>query len=66
MNLVGGCVPSFQKVVVWPFDIIIHEEVSHQALKLIDREESTRAVKEVIRDLRKWREHPDTHHACFP
>jgi hypothetical protein len=32
---------------VWPLDVIIQDDVSQQALKLIDREKSTRAVDQV-------------------
>ena len=60
MDLVGRSVPSFQKVVVWPFNVIIQEEVSHQEFELIDRKESTRTIKRVSAlfyqcDLQRWR-----------
>ena len=45
--LEGGNVSPFHEVVVGPFDVIIHQDVSHQALKFVDCKESTRAVNEV-------------------
>ena len=45
--LEGGNVSPFHEVVVGPFDVIIHQDVSHQALKFVHCKESTRAVKEV-------------------
>ena len=45
--LEGGNVSPFHEVVIGPFDVIIHQDVSHQALKFVHCKESTRAVKEV-------------------
>ena len=63
----GGIVPSFQKVAVWPFDVIVHEDVPHHALELIDREESTGTIEEVSSLLNRWTSQARrnlTTHAC--
>ena len=62
--LEGGNVSPFHEVAVWPFDVIIHQEVSHQALNFIDCEESTRAAEEVSRINRLVSPNALTMHAC--
>ena len=47
MHLIGRCIPAFQKVAVWPFDVIIQEYVPHHALEFIHRKKSTRTIEEV-------------------
>ena len=68
MDLVGRSISAFQILAVWPFNVIIHEDIPHHAFKLIDREESTRTIEQVSpllywRASLRWKE---PHHACLP
>ena len=70
-GLVRRNIPPFQEVAVWPLEVVIQEDVSHQALELIDRKEPTRAAEEVsslvYRVPNEGRmEPPGTDHACLP
>jgi hypothetical protein len=43
----GRSISSLQEVTIWPLNVIIQQGVSQQALELIDRKKSTRAVDQV-------------------
>jgi hypothetical protein len=47
-------ISSLQEVTIWPLNVIIQEGVSEQALELIDRKKSTRAVDQVSTSSREY------------